>query len=125
MANKKDKIEVKQYTFKAGFSASQEMLNVEQDQQIMELLSDFGLAELDFEKLDLFKLIGQIGKGKGLTQLLSIILIPEDASNFHPGKLKNAEMLEVIKDFFTINPELSKFSETLKSKLPGMMMSQT
>lgn len=107
--------EIKQYKFSNGVEASQDELTIEQDYKLIDLLSELGIGEgQDLLNTPIKDIIGKLVKNDLLTKLLNIILVIEKGAPDWQ-KLKNSELQEVIKDFFTLNPLVLELLKTFGS----------
>jgi hypothetical protein len=110
-------MEKKSYKFSIGINASQEELTIEQDYKIMELLSELGIEDgKEILNTSIKDIIGKLVKNDLLSKLLNVILsVKENKSEPNWKKLKNSELNEVIKDFFSLNPLVLMLFKSLGS----------
>lgn len=129
-------MEKKTYKFSNGIEATQEELTIEQDYQLMDLLSELGIGEgQELLNTPIKDLIGKLVKNDLLSKLLDVILTvngkPADAELPDPPnggvnwkKLKNSELQEIMTDFFSLNPLVVQLLKGFGSGL-GMMNTNT
>ncbi len=117
----------KEYNFSIGITATQEELNIEQDYQLMDILSELGIGEgQDLMNTPIRDLIGKLVKNDLLSKLLDVILqVADQQTSPDWKKLKNSELQEVITDFFTLNPLVVQLFKGLGSGLGMSIMNTT
>ena len=116
----------KEYNFKCGIKAYQEECTLEQDKKLLKVLSKIEFKDInDLRNMRIGDIVNTIIDKDIIGEIFFTILIL-DADNIKvpfPGwdSLKRSEVAEVIEDFFTLSPVLTKwfgngnFAQVLKS----------
>lgn len=109
----------KTYNFKNGITAYQEECTRRQDMQLIPLLKELEIPEMsDIYNMTLIDLAEKIYGSPVLDKILDVILI--EPSMKYPDcwqDLKRSELIEVIEDFFTLSPGLTKLFGTGRSEV--------
>lgn len=109
----------KTYKFSNGITAHQEECTRRQDIQLIPLLKELEIPELSqIYNMTLVDLAQKIYASPILDKILNIILI--DISGVYADcwqELKRSEVIEVIQDFFTLSPGLTKLFGTGRSEV--------
>lgn len=99
----------KEYKFSNGLECYQEELTLEQEHKLLDLFEQVQLDEKDINNINFYKILF---KKRIIYKVLSIILNSNDntisVNKFE--SLKNSELLEVLEDFFILNPLLKELS---------------
>lgn len=107
-----------QYLFECGIDATQEQLNLDQDEKLVEILADFDLSLLSDENFSVKDFVSRLITQKIIKNILHTILIssltlsPDDF-----GKLKNEEIENVFEDFFFLNPKAIEWLSNIANVL--------
>ena len=129
---------MKTYNLKCGITCIQDELNLEQDHDIAELilsLKDTSLAKLfegDLANIKIMDVILLLKDNNLIQKLLAIVLLKENLEKIPEedfNKIKNSELMEVLTDFFNLNPKLvgllTSFGKGLASQIQNSMSSAT
>ncbi len=98
------------YKFKCGLEAHQEELDVYQDEELIQAISNFDLKNIVEGSAVIKDIINLLLKEDSLNKVLNIIFKTKDVNY---KLLKNSELHSVFSDFFSLNPTAVNWLKTI------------
>jgi len=105
-------MERKEYNFKCGINAYQQLLKVGEAKKLYALIKKLFPQSDDVKQVQLTDLLDKVIEGGVLNELFNILLKVEDCTSPDWDQLELNEALEVITDFFSLNKNLMSLLQT-------------